>query len=209
MCGWKALVAGPVSPRLQDQPGGRFRVAVLIKDLTGVEYHPGHVSVCWATTGSVANARSAARSRARRAQDPPLEAGRVACDKKSRQRGANPRWIHRRKRTEHPPHRVRTWAPRGQTPVIRKPLAGRALSIPASGLQPASFQIHPAVSSRPPGHRVLRHLPPTVPGTSYLGRRPLSAAAWFRATWPALMGCVVWVERLPAMPPNSNPVEYM
>jgi len=57
----KALVEGPVSRGYKTNLWTLPRVATLIKDLTGVQYHPAMSGDCWATTGSVANARSAAR----------------------------------------------------------------------------------------------------------------------------------------------------
>ena len=86
----KALVAGPVSRGYKTNLWTLPRVAALIRTRTGVEYHPGHV---WRLLGD--NGFSCQRPERRAIERdepkiPPLEAGRVACDKKNRQRGPNP-----------------------------------------------------------------------------------------------------------------------
>ena len=185
-CGCEGAGGRTGEPRATRPTCGRFRVW---QPSSGPDRGRGTIpamsGVCWATTGSVANARSAARSSAtsprsrrvgKRVEWPAI---------KSRQRGPNPR-LHRRKRTEHRPTRVRTWAPAATDAGdpgnlwLEEPLHDRR-----PGPVPVLLPDHPAVraprSSSSSGtsndlfretHRHLgrRPYPPQPPGSGLRGQ---------------------------------------
>jgi transposase len=109
------------------------------------------------------------------------------------------------------PHRVRTWAPRGQTPVIQETFGWKSLSVIAGmTLWNFYFQIHPgAIKSPQVVHflaTLLRHL-----------NAPLlilwDGAAIHRSTlvkeFLATTEGRLEIASLPAYAPELNPVEYL
>ena len=99
----KALVAGPVSRGYKTNLWTLPRVAALIKELTGIQYHPGHV---WRLLGN--NGFSCQRPERRAIERNEAKIRRWKrvewpAIKKSPCRRPNHR-LHRRKRTEHPAH---------------------------------------------------------------------------------------------------------
>ncbi len=109
------------------------------------------------------------------------------------------------------PARVRTYAPRGQTPVLRVPLSRDHLSaisaLTADGRVLMQVQEH---AFRGPGIvQFLRHLVRHIPGKLLIiwdGSRihRCRAGKNFLATTE---GHQLWLERLPAYAPDLNPVE--
>jgi transposase len=109
------------------------------------------------------------------------------------------------------PHRVRTWAPRGQTPVIQETFGWKSLSVIAGiTLWNFYFQIYPGSIKSPEAIKFLEAL-----------RRHLSApililwdgAAIHRSRlikdFVASTEGQIELEALPAYAPELNPVEYL
>ena len=109
------------------------------------------------------------------------------------------------------PHRVRTWAPRGQTPVLQHHFNWKVLSA-AAGITWWNFYfrlypgaIHAAEVIDFLGH-LLRHLPGKllVVWDGLPQHRARLVAEFIRAQRGRLA-----IERLPAYAPELNPVEYI
>lgn len=109
------------------------------------------------------------------------------------------------------PTRVRTWAPRGQTPLLHESFGWKSLSIIGGmTLKRFFFQIHSGSIKGPQVVEFIQHL------QRHLKARLLiiwDGAAIHRSKLVAnfLRGTkgMVAVERLPAYAPELNPVEYM
>jgi transposase len=109
------------------------------------------------------------------------------------------------------PTRVRTWAPRGQTPVLQETFNWKCLSIIGGlALLHFYFQIHSGSIKGPQVIEFLQHFQRHIPGKflilwdgAAIHRSPL--VRYFVAN---THGRIV-VERLPAYAPELNPVEYM
>lgn len=109
------------------------------------------------------------------------------------------------------PHRVRTWAPRGETPVIRETFGWKSLSvIGAISLWRIMFRIHPGAIKAP---QVVDFLKVLVRHT----RQPMmviwDGAPIHRsklvAQYVASTEGRIAIERLPAYAPELNPAEYI
>ena len=109
------------------------------------------------------------------------------------------------------PHRVRTWAPRGKTPVLRETFGWKSLSIiGALSAGRFLFRIHPGSIKAP---QVIDFLKTLIRHT----RQPLmvlwDGASIHRAKsvsdFVALSGGRIVAERLPAYAPELNPAEYV
>jgi transposase len=109
------------------------------------------------------------------------------------------------------PTRVRTWAPRGQTPVLQETFNWKSLSI-IGGLAQWRFyfQIHPGSIKSPQVIEFLQHLQRHIPGKILILwdgasiHRSLLVKNYLAATRRRIV-----LERLPAYAPELNPVEYM
>jgi transposase len=109
------------------------------------------------------------------------------------------------------PHRVRTWAPRGQTPVLQETFNWEKLSLIA-GLTSWNFffRIHEGAVRGPQAadflRAHLRHLPGKLlvlwDGAAIHRSQPVKAVL-------AEVGDRLWLARLPAYAPELNPVEYL
>jgi transposase len=109
------------------------------------------------------------------------------------------------------PTRVRTWAPRGQTPVLHETFNWKSLSIIGGlALWRFYFQIHQGSIKSPQVVEFLRHLQRHIPGKILLLwdgasiHRSLLVKNYIDSTQKRMV-----VERLPAYAPELNPVEYM
>lgn len=109
------------------------------------------------------------------------------------------------------PTRVRTWAPRGQTPLLQETFNWKSLSI-IGGLVLLRFffQIHAGSIKGPQVVEFLKHLQRHVPGKLLI---LWDGASIHRSKlvgdYIASTGGHIEVERLPAYAPELNPVEYM
>ncbi len=109
------------------------------------------------------------------------------------------------------PTRARTWAPRGQTPVLQETFNWKSLSIIGGlALWRFYFQMHAGSIKGPQVIEFLQHLQRHIPGKLLI--------LWDGATihrsllvknYVASTGGRVITERLPAYAPELNPVEYM
>jgi transposase len=109
------------------------------------------------------------------------------------------------------PTRVRTWAPRGQTPVLHETFNWKSHSIIGGlALWRFYFQIHAGSIKSPQVVEFLQHLQRHIRGKMLVIwdgasiHRSLLVKQWVAASRGRLM-----VERLPAYAPELNPVEYM
>lgn len=109
------------------------------------------------------------------------------------------------------PTRARTWAPRGQTPVLQETFNWKSLSIiGALALWRFYFQIHPGSIKSLQVIEFLRHLQRHLPGKILIiwDGAPIHRSVLVRDYIQATKGRIQ-VERLPAYAPELNPVEYM
>jgi transposase len=109
------------------------------------------------------------------------------------------------------PTRVRTWAPRGQTPVLHETFNWKCLSlIGGLALWRFYFQIHAASIKSPQVVEFLRHLKRHVRGKMLIlwDGAPIHRSALVKNYVASTKGRIV-IQRLPAYAPELNPVEYM
>jgi transposase len=109
------------------------------------------------------------------------------------------------------PTRVRTWAPRGQTPVLQETFNWKSLSlIGGMALLRFYFQIHPGSIKGPQVVEFLRHLQRHIPGKLLIlwDGAKIHRCALVRDYVASTQGRIE-MERLPAYAPELNPVEYM
>jgi transposase len=109
------------------------------------------------------------------------------------------------------PHRVRTWAPRGCTPVLQETFNWEKLSLIAGiTLRQFFFRIYEGsvngVRAAEFLQALLRHIPGKLlviwDGAAIHRSQPVK-------TLLAGSGGRLWLERLPAYAPELNPVEYL
>ena len=124
----EALLAGPVSRGYKTHLWTLPRVAALIKELTGVEYHPGHV---WRLLGDNGfSCQRPERQAVERDETKIRRWKRVEWPeiKKARAEGRTIVFIDESGLSTRPT-RVRTWAPIGKTPVIQVTFGWKSLSM--------------------------------------------------------------------------------
>ncbi|MEN9677244.1 MAG: hypothetical protein RIS76_3140 [Verrucomicrobiota bacterium] len=103
------------------------RVAALIKELTGVQYHPGHV---WRLLGDNGFSCQRPERRAIEHDEPKIRRWKRVewpAIEKVGEEGRTLVFIDEGGLSTRPT-RVRTWAPRGQTPVIQEKLAAKGVA---------------------------------------------------------------------------------
>jgi transposase len=109
------------------------------------------------------------------------------------------------------PTRVRTWAPRDQTPVLQETFNWKSLSIIGGlALLRFYFQIHPGSIKGPQVVEFLRHLQRHIPGKLLIlwDGAGIHRCALVRDYVASTHGRLE-VQRLPAYAPELNPTEYM
>jgi len=109
------------------------------------------------------------------------------------------------------PHRCRTWAPRGQTPVLQYRFNWNHLSVIA-GLTWWNFyfRLYPGSINKERVVEFLRHLLRHIPGKMLIVWDRLSAHRSLRVRdFIAAQEDRIQVEWLPAYAPELNPVEYL
>jgi len=109
------------------------------------------------------------------------------------------------------PTRARTWAPRGQTPLLQETFNWKSLSlIGGMVLWQFYFQLYPGSIRSLQVVEFLKHLQRHVPGKLLV---LWDGASIHRSTmvqdYIASTGGRIEVERLPAYAPELNPVEYI
>lgn len=109
------------------------------------------------------------------------------------------------------PTRARTWAPRGQTPVLQETFNWKSLSIIGGlALWRFYFQIHPGSIKSLQVIEFLQHLQRHIPGKILVvwDGAPIHRSVLVRDYVFSTRGRIQ-VERFPAYAPELNPVEYM
>jgi transposase len=109
------------------------------------------------------------------------------------------------------PSRARTWAPRGQTPILQETFNWKSLSlIGGLALWRFYFQIHPGSIKSPQVILFLQHLLRHIPGKILIlwDGAPIHRSVLVKNFIASTRGRIV-IERLPAYAPELNPVEYM
>ena len=109
------------------------------------------------------------------------------------------------------PTRVRTWALRGQTPLLQETFNWKSLSIIGGlALLRFYFQFHKGSIKGAQVVEFLQHLQRHIPGKILIlwDGAPIHRSALVRDYIAGTQGRIA-VERLPAYAPELNPVEYM
>lgn len=109
------------------------------------------------------------------------------------------------------PHRVRTWSPKGETPVLQYCFNWDTLSV-AAGLtfDQFYFRLYEGSIKSPQIVDFLRSLLRHVPGPLLIVWDRLSAhRSKTTRDFIATQGDRVWIEYLPSYAPELNPVEYI
>jgi transposase len=110
------------------------------------------------------------------------------------------------------PHRVRTWAPRGQTPVLHETFNWKSLSIIAGiTLRSFCFRIHAGSIKSAQVVEFLRALQRHLKGQKLLilwDGAPIHRSRVVGEFVASTQG-LIKVERLPPYAPEINPVEYL
>jgi len=109
------------------------------------------------------------------------------------------------------PHRVRTWAPRGQTPVLQFDFNWKKLSVIAGvTVWNFYFRLYPGAIKGPQVVEFLQHLQQHIGGKLLViwDGGPIHRSRLVR-DYPDNLKGKIWVERLPAYAPELNPTEYV
>ena len=109
------------------------------------------------------------------------------------------------------PTRVRTWAPRGQTPVLHETFNWKSLSIIGGlALWRFYFQMHTGSIKSLQVIGFLSHLQRHIPGKMMIlwDGAPIHRSVLVKSFIASTRGRIL-IERLPAYAPELNPVEYM
>lgn len=109
------------------------------------------------------------------------------------------------------PTRARTWAPRGQTPILQETFNWKSLSIIGGlALWRFYFQIHPGSIKSPQVIAFLQHLQRHIPGKILIlwDGAPIHRSVLVKNFVASTRGRIL-VQALPAYAPELNPVEYM
>ena len=164
-----------------------------------------------AAVGMELSASHRPRPGARRRQDPAVEAKALAgVKKKAKNEGRTIVFIDESGLSERP-HRCRTWAPRGQTPVLQYHFNWKTLSaIAGVTWWNFYFRLFPGAIRSPQIIQFLAHLSRHIPGKLLIiwdglpGHRS-------RAVWEFVQQQRgrLWLEYLPGYAPELNPVEYL
>ncbi len=164
-----------------------------------------------AAVGLELSASHGPRPGAGRRQDPALEAEALAgVKKKAKNEGRTIVFIDESGLSERP-HRCRTWAPRGQTPVLQYHFNWKTLSaIAGVTWWNFYFRLFPGAIRSPQIIEFLSHLLRHIPGKLLIvwdglpGHRSRAVRQFAQQQRGRL-----WLEYLPGYAPELNPVEYL
>jgi transposase len=109
------------------------------------------------------------------------------------------------------PHRVRTWSPRGETPVLQYNFNWKSLSVIAGlTIWNFYFRLYPGSIKGPQVIEFLEHLQRHIGGKVLViwDGAPIHRCRLVRDYLDGLNG-KIWVEPLPAYAPELNPAEYI
>lgn len=146
-----------------------------------------------------------------RAGDSPLEAWALAGIKKNAQKQGRTIIFVDESGLSERPHRCRTWAPRGQTPVLQYAFTWKTLSaIAGVTWWNFYFRLYPGSIRAPQVVEFLAHLLRHVRGKVLViwDGLPVHRSRQVQQ-FVAAQGGRLQVERLPAYAPELNPVEYL
>jgi transposase len=151
------------------------------------------------------------RAGAGRSEDRALETLRLAKPKKKAAREGRTIVFLDESGLSTRPHRVRTWAPRGQTPVLQETFGWKSLSVIAGiTLWNFYFQIHPGAIKSPQVieflKTLLRHL--QVPLLILWDGAAIHRSKLVKEFVATTQGRLE-IAALPAYAPELNPVEYL
>ncbi len=140
-----------------------------------------------------------------------MEAGGVARDKKKARRQRRLIVFLDESGLSTRPTRVRTWAPRGRTPLLQETFNWKSLSL-IGGLARLRFyfQMHAGSIKGPQVVEFLQHLQRHLPGKFLIlwDGASIHRSALVQDYVASTQGRIA-VERLPAYAPELNPVEYI
>ena len=164
-----------------------------------------------AAVGLELSASGGASPGAGRSQDPAVEAKALAgVKKKAKKQGRTIVFIDESGLSERP-HRCRTWAPRGQTPVLQYHFNWKSLSaIAGVTWWNFYFRLFPGAIRSPQIIEFLTHLLRHIPGKLLIiwdglpGHRSRKVWEFVQQQRGRL-----WLECLPGYAPELNPVEYL
>ncbi len=164
-----------------------------------------------AAVGMELSASDGPRLRTGRREDPAVEAETLAgVKKKAKNEGRTIVFIDESGLSERP-HRCRTWAPRGQTPVLQYHFNWKTLSaIAGVTWWNFYFRLFPGAIRSPQIIQFLSHLLRHIPGKLLIVGDGLPAHR-SRAVWQFVQQQRgrLWLEYLPGYAPELNPVEYL
>ena len=164
-----------------------------------------------AAVGMELSASHRARPGAGRGEDPAVEAEALAgVKKKAKNEGRTIVFIDESGLSERP-HRCRTWAPRGQTPVLQYHFNWKMLSaIAGVTWWNFYFRLFPGAIRSRQIIEFLAHLPRHIPGKLLIVWDGLPGHR-SRAVWDFVQQQRgrLWLEFLPGYAPELNPVEYL
>jgi len=164
-----------------------------------------------AAVGMELSASHGPRLGAQRRQDPAVEAEALAgVKKKAKNEGRTIVFIDESGLSERP-HRCRTWAPRGQTPVLQYHFNWKTLSaIAGVTWWNFYFRLFPGAIRSPQIIQFLAHLLRHIPGKLLIVWDGLPGHR-SRVVWQFVQQQRgrLWLEYLPGYAPELNPVEYL
>ena len=187
------------------------RVAHLIQQECGVEYHPGHVwrilrQLGWSCQRPAGRALERDEEKIRQWRRDTL----AGVKKKAKNEGRTIVFIDESGLSERP-HRCRTWAPRGQTPVLQYHFNWKSLSaIAGVTWWNFYFRLFPGAIRSPQMVAGLAHLSGHIPGELLIMWDGLPGHR-SRMVWGFVQQQRghLWLEYLPGYAPELNPVEYL
>ena len=187
------------------------RIAGLICRQSGVRLHPGHV---WRLLGRMGWSLQRPAGKAVQRDDKAMDRWKrevwPALKKKARRQRRTLVFIDESGLSTRPT-RARTWAPRGQTPVLHETFNWKSLSIIGGlTLWRCLFQVHAGSIQSLQVIEFLNHLQRHIPGKILIlwDGAPIHRSLLVKNHVAATRGRIQ-VGRLPAHAPELNPVEYM
>ena len=171
---------------------------------------PGMCGGCYGSWGGVASGPPAGRWNGTRRRSGAGNSGAGRRLKKAQKEGRTILFVDESGISQRP-HRVRTWSPRGETPVLQYNFNWDTISA-AAGITLFSFyfRLYEGTIKSPEVVDFLQALLRHIPGPLWIVWDRLSAhKSKLTRDFIAGQGERWWVEYLPAYAPELNPVEYI
>jgi transposase len=209
----RGLKRGPQGLGYETNLWTSWRVAHLIEHTCGVKYHPSQAwrilrQLGWSCQRPTTHGTSLGTGRRK---DSAVEAGTLAGDKKNAEKQGRTIVFIDESGLSQRPHRCRTWAPRGQTPVLQYHFNWKTLSAMAGVTWwNFYFRLFPGSIRSPQVVEFLSHLLRHIPGRLLVVWDGLKSHRG-RMVWDFVREQQgrIWLEFLPAYAPELNPVEYL